>query len=107
MDSFADQLWNARNIVSNLEEQLAEKILKLIGISDLNIHSGQHWPFDDVTHDYYDRSIELKNVNLDFLWNKNWDKDLLELGFCKLYLCYIDGHEEIRNIKNATVTVQK
>ena len=88
MKSFADHLFDARQSLSDMEHRLAETVARWVGCEP-----DDDWPFDDVTHDYYDRSFELKEAGNDVALSVEAQREAEALGFQRCWLCHLDGSE--------------
>ncbi len=90
--SFAEELFEADRKYIRAFDRLMDHALSWFGI-DPEKDLDAPWPFVDVTHDYYDRSFELKGVTPGVELSLDARTKAGELGFDRCWLCYQDGSE--------------
>jgi len=79
--SLAEQMFEASFAVSRIEEELYEKLEEL-GV-----------PLDDISWDWYDYSIELKNVAPEYRLTPEVQKYIYDCGFMIAYVNHTDKWE--------------
>jgi hypothetical protein len=93
----AERFFDALGAYTALEIQIEEAILTALGI----VYEGKtteeiraiRWPFKRITYDDYDYSFELKDTRDDWQPTEEQQKALFAIGFCRFWVCYIDGGE--------------
>lgn len=87
---FAELLYAFSNLSTIAESVLFEEVCGILGFEEY-----EQVKFDDVTHDYYDSSFELKGAHDDLrITDEQWDK-FRELGFSRAWICHKDGTETV------------
>lgn len=89
--SLADQLFEAGQKYAGLENKVEDALLTSCGIDPY----GGNWPFEDITHDWYDSSFEFKEIHGDWCPTLEQMQGCFALGFKCAWLCYDDGSERI------------
>lgn len=85
--TFADELFCASAALSRVEGALCDRLHAIVGVP-----AAACW-WDDVTWDWYDRSVELKNVRNDLELTPEMRQQIAALGFERMWICYQDGTE--------------
>jgi len=93
MERLLDRLFAAHTTYGSLEEELTNTMLTIFGVPQAQIDLGENWPFEEVTWDWYDQSVELKQANPGLSLATEQQILFWETGFRVLFICYSDGTE--------------
>lgn len=87
----ADRMFDAYIEFVALEDEMINEVLNRLGIDP---NEPDDWPLDDVQHDFYDHSFELKNVTVGWEPTAEGLENCWELGFDRCWINYKDGTEK-------------
>lgn len=87
--SFAGKLFKAQMDELRLEDEFWHHIDTILGLDPITQEI-----YQDVTYDYYDRSFELKDVEVGFNLIEDHCDKFVALGFDHCWLNYTDGSQK-------------
>ena len=93
----ADKLFESYLHYLTTEEEVMDDVINTLGIDP---DSPDDWPFDDYSHDYYDHSFELDDVDVGWEPTELAVEMCWKLGFHRFWLNYKDGTEKYYYEKN-------
>jgi|SRR5579872_77036 len=91
-NDFATRLFEAFAAYSKLDDDLYQTACFILGVDPLEA------PFDDITHDYYDLSFELKGARDGLIFTPEQWQQFRDIGFACAWICHIDGSEQYYSI---------
>lgn len=87
------QMWEALAKYHDLRSKVHDTIIEIVtGLKDPHPNV---WGFDDITHDNYDFSFELKNAEPILKFTKEQCLKFKELGFQRAWICYSSSNTKI------------
>ena len=87
----ADKLFTAYTNYVYIESQVMDELLECFGINPME---PDDWPFEDYSHDDYDHSFELLDVDPEWEPTKVGLEKCWELGFDRCWVNYTDETEK-------------
>ena len=94
MATFAESLFEAERAYKVIDDELWRRVCRVIGKDWNKPEDLESLPWENITYDDYDLSIELQEAVPGFDLTPEQLAEIWKLGFVQMWICYKDGTEK-------------